>query len=87
MTAQEENLCRWCYIVAGFSRARLARDFECSIAEVEKIVSTGLGEMLSPGAKVTPKVLPPRTQVANDPHVIQCEFEIFRRLLGGLACD
>jgi hypothetical protein len=50
LTAQEEDLVRWCYLT-GFSRARLARDFECSIAEVEEIVSSGLARTLNPSSK------------------------------------
>ncbi len=49
MTPQEQDLCRWLYLVAGFSRKKLARDFETTIAEVEEVVSTGLGEILCPG--------------------------------------
>jgi hypothetical protein len=87
MTAQERGLCRWCYFVAGFSRAKLARDFETTIERITEIVSSGPYEMLNLGAKVTPEVPPAQVQQRNDPVVIQCEFEIFRRLLGGLACD
>jgi hypothetical protein len=48
-SAREADLIRWCYVVGGLSRARLARDFECTIDDIQEIVSTGLGEVLSPG--------------------------------------
>jgi hypothetical protein len=51
LTTQEMDLLRWCYVVAGFSRARLANDFEVSIHDVEEIVSQGLGRILNPVAK------------------------------------
>jgi hypothetical protein len=56
-SARDADLIRWCYVVGGLSRARLARDFECSIADIEKVVSTGLGEVLSPG-HVQPSAAP-----------------------------
>ena len=46
----DEDLIRWCYLVAGYPSARLARDFECSIAEIEEIVSTGLAQILNPAS-------------------------------------
>jgi len=50
-TPQEEDLIRWLYVIAGLSRARLARDFECSIGDIEEIVSTGLGHILNSASK------------------------------------
>jgi hypothetical protein len=64
MTNDQEDLCRWLYVVAGFSRAKLAEDFEVSIAKVEQIVSTRLGEVLNP-PKEQPR--PNRTFEMNQP--------------------
>jgi hypothetical protein len=55
MTTSEEDLCRWLYAVAGFSRERLAGEFEVSISEIERIVSNGLGEVLNPPKKDQPR--------------------------------
>lgn len=46
LSQDEQDLARWLYLVAGFSRARLARDFECSVAEIEQAVGTGLAETM-----------------------------------------
>jgi hypothetical protein len=54
--SRDADLIRWCYVVGGLSRARLARDFECSIADIEKVVSTGLGEVLRSGHVQPPAV-------------------------------
>ena len=53
LTREDADLVRWLYVVAGLSRARLARDFECSTAEIEEVVSTGLGQMLNPASRAT----------------------------------
>jgi len=91
-TAREQDLIRWCYVVGGLSRARLARDFECEIGDIEEIVSTGLGEILSPGhvQPAAPVILlgtlaPPLTEVVGG-RSKDCEWlrKVFRRALTGL---
>jgi hypothetical protein len=41
-TAEEKDLMRWCYYTAGYSRPLLAQHFECTVAEIQEIVSGGL---------------------------------------------
>jgi hypothetical protein len=42
MTAREEDLVRWCYYTAGYSRPLLAKHFESTVDEIQEIVSGGL---------------------------------------------
>jgi len=35
--AMEQDLVRWCYYTAGYSRPLLARHFECTVAEIRKL--------------------------------------------------
>jgi len=50
LTPENADLARWLYLVAGFSRSQLARDFETTIAEIEEVVSTGLAQILNPAS-------------------------------------
>jgi hypothetical protein len=85
--AREEDLIRWLYVVARLSRARLARDFECSITDVEKVVSTGLGEVLSPGhvqppaAPILLGTLAPPLPAARPNEDTEWLRKVFRRAL------
>jgi hypothetical protein len=61
-TAREEDLIRWCYYTAGYSRTLLARHFECTVAEIQEIVSGGLPReqnpaSSAPGGKRQPRKL------------------------------
>ncbi len=58
LSEEEQDLVRWCYLVGGLSRAQLARDFECSISDIEGIVSTGLGRVLNPASAAKDKRKP-----------------------------
>ena len=49
MTDEEVDLIRWLYVVPGFSRARLSHDFGLPLTEIDRIVNTGLAEVLNPG--------------------------------------
>lgn len=88
-TAREEDLIRWCYVVGGLSRARLARDFECSLNDIQQIVSTGLGEVLSrghvqPAAPVIPlgTLAPPLPEAVENPsNDKEWVLRVFRRAL------
>ncbi len=60
LTPQEEDVVRWLYVVAGFSGARLARDFECSVSDIEEIVATGLARALNPTSKAAGRKQKPR---------------------------
>jgi len=48
MTSKEEDLVRWCFEVAGFSTTKLSHDFECPVAEIQRIVSSDLARVMSP---------------------------------------
>lgn len=88
-SARDADLVRWCYVKGGLSRARLARDFECSIDDIEKIVSIGLGEILSPGhvqpaAPVIPlgTLAPPLPEAVENPsNDRDWLLKVFRRAL------
>lgn len=88
-TARDADLVRWCYIKGGLSRARLARDFECSIDDIQEIVSTGLGEVLSPGhvQPAAPVILlgtlaPPLPEAVENPsNDRDWLLKVFRRAL------
>lgn len=59
LTAEEMDLIRWCYTVAGFSRTELVRDFECSIEEIERALFqpkrvVEFGAPLPPGPPLKP---------------------------------
>jgi len=60
LTTEEADLVRWCYVIAGYPRARLARDFECSVSDIEEIVSTGLAQILNPASNVAKDKRKPR---------------------------
>jgi hypothetical protein len=47
-TAREEDLIRWCYYTAGYSRPLLAKHFECTVAEIQEIVKGGLPREQNP---------------------------------------
>ena len=90
LTSQEEDLVRWLYVVAGYPRARLARDFECSISDIEEIVSTGLGQVLNSTSKAEVKRKPRKLEFQVGAVPSQAEmpklepdqlFESFRRAL------
>ncbi len=87
MSREEEDLIRWCYVVAGFSRARLARDFQCAIDDIEEIISCGLGRVLNPTSdadkrKPHKRESPPQTVT---PKVEREQLhDIFRRALADL---
>lgn len=91
MTAQDEDLIRWCYLVAGFPRAQLARDFVCSVSDIEEIVSTGLGRILNPGSKATKdkrkphkldfQASPPQPQTVTPKTEREQLLDMFRRAL------
>ncbi len=81
MNHDEEDLIRWCYVIAGFSRTRLARDFQCSIGDIEGIVSSGLGRMLNPlgnADKRKPLATPPQPQTVTPKTEREWLMDIFR---------
>ena len=80
MTSQEQDCVRWCYLIGGLSRKRLAIDFRCSIAEIEKIVSTDLGGILNPGAKEASEMPKSRARETTEER-----NQLYRRLLAALA--
>jgi hypothetical protein len=88
LAQEEQDLVRWLYVVAGYPRARLARDFECSIGDIEAIIRNGLGQILNParaaGGKQKPRKL--EFQVGSVPSQtetpkLEQRFESFRRAL------
>jgi len=84
LTPQEEDLIRWCYVIAGFSRAQLALDFQCSIGDIEGIVSSGLGRMLNPvgnADKRKPLATSPQPQAVTPKTEREWLMDIFRRAL------
>jgi hypothetical protein len=89
LTQDEQSLCRWCYLVAGYSRARLARDFECSVAEIEQVVGTGLAETMK-SSSTTAKRKPYISAFQADsvqpqpPPPPKIDREIVRRVLSDL---
>jgi len=80
MTNEEQDLVRWLYCVPGFSQAKLARDFGCSIAEVEEIVSKDLARVLNPQAM--PETQPKPVVELGKPlrqEATKRDYELFRR--------
>src|SRR6266478_4922517 len=68
MNHDEEDLIRWWFVIAGFSRTRLARDVGCSIGDIEGIVSSGLGRMFNPLGNANKRKLlatPPQPQTVT----------------------
>jgi hypothetical protein len=59
-TAREEDLIRWCYWTAGYSRPLLARHFECTVAEIQEIVSGGLPREQNPASSAAEGKRQPR---------------------------
>ena len=83
LTAQEEDLVRWLYVIAGFSRARLAQDFECTVADIEEIVTTGLMRILNPGSDAVKDKRPtwPQPQTVTPKLSGEQLLDVFRRAL------
>jgi hypothetical protein len=48
--ALEEDLIRWCYWTAGYSRPLVAKHFETTVAEIQQIVSQGLPREQNPAS-------------------------------------
>lgn len=86
MTSQEQDCIRWCYVVAGFTRTRLARDFGTTMEQIDDIVSGGLGRILNP-AKVTPalRVCQINALLPQQDQWDARNLELYRRHLGALA--
>src|SRR5258708_16061622 len=51
--ALEKDLIRWCYWTAGYSRPLLAKHFECTVAEIQEIVSGGLPREQNPASSAS----------------------------------
>src|SRR5258707_15896813 len=59
-TAQEQVLVKWCYDTVGYTRPLLAQHFECTVAEIQEIVSGGLPREQSPAASAAEDKPQPR---------------------------
>jgi hypothetical protein len=84
-TDAEQDLIRWCYVVAGMSRSKLARDFECTVDDIQAVVSSGLSDVLLPRkskrrASSKPKLPVRKIQSADLP-----PLNLLARLRGILA--
>jgi hypothetical protein len=60
-TPEEQDLMRWCYYTAGYSRPLLTRHFECTVAEIQEIVSGGLPREQNPPSSAAEGKRPLRT--------------------------
>ena len=89
MTAKEEDLVRWLYVCAGASTRRLATEFGVSTAEIERIVSSGLGNVLrpeserqrQPGERVIDVGAPVRQEEPEK------DYELIRRVASAALSD
>ena len=64
--ALEQDLIRWCYWTAGYSRPLLARHFECTVAEIQEIVSGGLPREQNPASSAAGKRQPCKLEFQAD---------------------
>jgi hypothetical protein len=65
LSQDEQDLARWLYLVAGFSRSHVARDFETTTEEIEQVVSTGLAGVLK-SSSTKPKRKPHKSAFQAD---------------------
>ncbi len=66
------DLIRWCYWTAGYSRPLLARHFECTVAEIQEIVSGGLPREQNPASNAAEGKRQPRKlelDIGSEPFV------------------
>jgi hypothetical protein len=89
----EQDLIRWCYWTAGYSRPLLARHFECTVAEIQEIVSGGLPREENPVMSAVECKRQPRTPEFQADSLLRPQVEtpkvdrewlrkVFQRALG-----
>jgi hypothetical protein len=58
--AMEQDLIRWCYYTAGYSRPLLAKHFQCTVGEIQQVVAGGLPREQNPTSSATEAKPQPR---------------------------
>jgi hypothetical protein len=65
-TAREQDLIRWCYFTAGYSRPLLAKHFQTTVDHIQEIVSGGLPREEVPATSAAGKRQPCKLEFQAD---------------------